>query len=300
MAAGLLTYRNIPDAETGLSPAQIVFGRNLRDLLPIAPQTQVFTSDAVHPAWRDAWTRQEEALRIRFAKQLDVLTPHTRQLPLLPPGSTVLLQNQAGPHSKRWDRTGVVVETMPHDQYLVKVHGSGRITVRNRQYLRQIQPLHPTSPATGLPPISLPAPPAGVTVPCDAPPTMGSESGAPPAGTTPTSSTTSSPDPEGARASEMDTERRGSDKDLACVTPEDSTTAPPEPLVPEARRSPNLRHGPGVHTRASLSPASTTGHAGPSDERYPDVQPSAAPARPKRARRRPGYLADYECSALFM
>ena len=307
VAAGLLTYRNTPDAETGLSPAQIVFGRNLRDLLPVAPQTQVFTSDAVHPAWRDAWTRQEEALRIRFAKQLDVLTPHTRQLPPLPPGSTVLLQNQAGPHSKRWDRTGVVVETMPHDQYLVKVHGSGRITMRNRQYLRQIQPLHPTSPAIGLPPISLSAAPAGVTVPCDAPPTMGIESGTPQADTTPTSSTTSSPDPEGGRASGIDPERRRSEIDPVRVTPEDGTTAPPEPLVPKARRSPDIKHGPGVNTRARLSAASpeghagpSEGHAGPSEGRSPNVQPSAAPARPKRARRRPGYLADYECSALFM
>ena len=49
VVAGLLTYRTTPDTEAGLSPAQIVFGRNLRDLLPIAPQNQMYTSDAVRP-----------------------------------------------------------------------------------------------------------------------------------------------------------------------------------------------------------------------------------------------------------
>ena len=159
VAAGLLTYRNTPDMETGLSPAQIVFGRNLRDLLPVAPLTKVFTSAAVHPTWREAWAHQEEALRLRFAKQVDILTPHTLQLPPLIPGATVRLQNQSGPHGKRWDRTGVVVETMPHDQYLITVHGSGRITLRNRQHLRQVQPLHRPPPgATPLPASTLSPP----------------------------------------------------------------------------------------------------------------------------------------------
>ena len=49
VAAGLLTFRNTSDPETGLSPPQIVFGRHLRDLLPVAPREQIFSSPAVHP-----------------------------------------------------------------------------------------------------------------------------------------------------------------------------------------------------------------------------------------------------------
>ena len=167
VAAGLLAYRNTPDLETGMSPAQIVFGRNLRDLLPVAPREQIFSSPAVHPIWRETWARQEAALRLRFAKQTDVLAEGTRKLPPLASGDTVLVQNQIGPHRKRWDRTGVVVETKPHDQYLVKIHGSGRITLRNRRYLRQIQGLgrspHTQAPVPSWhgPPSTEPVPPAG-------------------------------------------------------------------------------------------------------------------------------------------
>ena len=53
-------------------------------------------------------------------------------------GNIVSLQNQAGPRAKKWDRTGVVVEVLPFDQYRVKVDGSGRVTLRNRQFLRNL------------------------------------------------------------------------------------------------------------------------------------------------------------------
>ena len=150
VAAGLLQYRNTPDPCSGLSPAQVVFGRPIRDLLPIEPQTQVFASPAIHPVWRETWAQQEEALRMRFARQLDSLDNHTRALPALKPGDTVRLQNQARPHARRWDRTDVVVDAKSHDQYLVKVHGSGRVTLRNRQFLRRIQSLSGPDPTLRL------------------------------------------------------------------------------------------------------------------------------------------------------
>ena len=48
------------------------------------------------------------------------------------------IQNQAGPRAKKWDKTGVIVETRDHDQYRVKVDGSGQTTLRNRQFLRKL------------------------------------------------------------------------------------------------------------------------------------------------------------------
>ena len=38
------------------------------------------------------------------------------------------------------DITGTVVEVKPFDQYVVKVHGSGRLTARNRKFLRRVTP----------------------------------------------------------------------------------------------------------------------------------------------------------------
>ena len=53
----------------------------------------------------------------------------------------------------KWDHTGIVVETKPHDQYVVKVSGSGRLTLRNRRFLRRYQShdLHQTNTAPDVP-----------------------------------------------------------------------------------------------------------------------------------------------------
>ena len=56
------------------------------------------------------------------------------------------VQNQVGNHPSRWDITGTVVEVKEHDQYVVKVHGSGRLTARNRKFLRKITPYCSTPP----------------------------------------------------------------------------------------------------------------------------------------------------------
>ena len=58
----------------------------------------------------------------------------------LAPGQYVVLQNQHGNQPLRWDRSGVVVECRPYDQYVIRVHGSNRLTLRNRKFLRCYDP----------------------------------------------------------------------------------------------------------------------------------------------------------------
>ena len=48
-----------------------------------------------------------------------------------------MIQNQNGRFPKKWDKSGIVVEVRSNDQYTVKVDGSGRLTLRNRQFLRK-------------------------------------------------------------------------------------------------------------------------------------------------------------------
>ena len=55
-------------------------------------------------------------------------------------GDRCFVQNQTGNNPNRWDRTGLVVESHPNDQYTIKIDGSGRLTSRNRRFLRQFQP----------------------------------------------------------------------------------------------------------------------------------------------------------------
>ena len=47
------------------------------------------------------------------------------------------MQNQDGNHPNRWDRTG----KLPYRQYRVKMDGSNRVTLRNRRFLRKIDPV---------------------------------------------------------------------------------------------------------------------------------------------------------------
>jgi len=91
--------------------------------------------------WRDAWSKKEEALRSRYVKSLENLSEHTKSLPPLNCGDHVMIQNQTGPFPNKWGKSGVVVELKDYHQYVVKVDGSGRLTVRNRKFLRKFN--HP-------------------------------------------------------------------------------------------------------------------------------------------------------------
>lgn len=57
------------------------------------------------------------------------LSEHTRPLPPLIVGDTVRIQNQVGPYLTKWDKTGVIVEMRQFNQYVVRLDGSGRVTL---------------------------------------------------------------------------------------------------------------------------------------------------------------------------
>ena len=138
LVRALLTYRNTPEPGCKLSPAQILLGRPLRDTLPyLSKDVMVFNNPDVLPQWREAWNAKEEALRTRYAKTLEDLDEHTRTLPPLRLGDHVMVQNQTGRCPKRWDKSGTVVEIKDNEQYVVKMAGSGRLTLRNRRFLRK-------------------------------------------------------------------------------------------------------------------------------------------------------------------
>ena len=136
----LLTYRNTPDPGCKFSPSQILMGRQLRDTLPyLSKEVMCYNNPQVSHRWRKAWTAKEDALRTRYVKTMENLGEHSRPLPPLRHGDPVMLQNQHGRFPKKWDRSGVVVETKDNDQYVVKVAGSGRLTLRNRRFLRKYE-----------------------------------------------------------------------------------------------------------------------------------------------------------------
>ena len=76
-------------------------------------------------------------MKVRFTKSVESLNEHTRQLPKLSAGDSVLVQNQTGPHPSKWVRSGIVVECKDFDQYIIKIHGTGRLTLRDRKFLQK-------------------------------------------------------------------------------------------------------------------------------------------------------------------
>ena len=135
-ARAILNYRNTPLRDINRSPAQIVTGRQLRDHMPSNP-----ASFRPSKEWLVTKEQRELALAKRYARQEEVWSEHTKTLAELPVGAVVSVQNQAGNKPKRWDRTGTVVETLPHQQYKVRMDGSGDISLRNRRFLRRITPI---------------------------------------------------------------------------------------------------------------------------------------------------------------
>ena len=139
----MMQHRNTPDAEYGLSPSQLIFGRQIRDFLPIKPGQ--FSRAEV---WIDCRELREVALRNRFIKGAERWSTHTRDLRPLKPGMKVILQNQhgAGKIAKKWDRTGLIIDDLGYNKYRIRVDGSGRVTDRNRQFLCQFTPSTPVQP----------------------------------------------------------------------------------------------------------------------------------------------------------
>jgi len=133
----MLQYRNTPDRDTGLSPAMSIFGRPIRDFIPILPGRY-----RPHQTWRETLIAREEALRNRHMKAAERWSEHTKQLKPLVVGDTVRIQNQTGQFPTKWDKTGCVIEVRQFNQYVVKVDGSGRVTLRNRKFLRKYTPVY--------------------------------------------------------------------------------------------------------------------------------------------------------------
>ena len=161
----------------------IVFGRPIRDFIPILPGRY-----QPHKTWEETLTAREEAPRNRHMRAHERWSEHTKRLPPLQVGDHVRIQNQIGNFPKRWDKTGTVIEVRQFDQYAIKMHGSGRVTLRNRKFLRRYLPvITPAKPRSILDDLRLPIPPQIIeNPPSQDPPTL-TDTQASPVSTTPPS-----------------------------------------------------------------------------------------------------------------
>ena len=122
---GLLEWRNTPRSH-GKSPAEIVFGHQLRSFLPAHRST--FAKQ-----WRDD-IEQRESIGDKAQEQARVYyDAHAHPLKPIPIGSSVRIQD---PKTRRWDRRGIIVSAGKHRDYRGKLP-SGSILWRNRRFVRE-------------------------------------------------------------------------------------------------------------------------------------------------------------------
>ena len=142
MVRALLQQRNTPDRDCKLSPAEVLFGRVLPDAMPqLAKEVPIFGNDMIHNRWHQAWRAKEEAIKARLVRSCEQLEPGSSEMPPLREGDQVFIQNQNKRNGRenKWDRQGTIIASKDNDQHLVKVHGTGRITLRNRRFLRKFE-----------------------------------------------------------------------------------------------------------------------------------------------------------------
>ena len=129
----MMQYRNTPNSETRLSPAQVVFGRQIKDFLPVLGHKYEPKQE-----WGLVQDARDRVMARRLERDGARLEMYTKKQKLIPVGDSVAVQNQTGRFPTKWDKTGTVVENLDHDKVRVRLDGSRRLTVRNRRFVKKI------------------------------------------------------------------------------------------------------------------------------------------------------------------
>ena len=69
----LLHARNTPDPDCNISPAQVVFGRHLRDVCYFISRCIKYNNPSIRPTWRKAWSQKEDVMRARMPRSFYVV-----------------------------------------------------------------------------------------------------------------------------------------------------------------------------------------------------------------------------------
>jgi hypothetical protein len=101
---------------------QMVFERTLRDHIPCMPYKY-----ATSAYW---WVSQELKERM-MAKSREVGKEYeARRLETQFIGTPVAIQNQSGRYPNKWVKTEVIMEVKTHEQIVIQVDESGKLTLR--------------------------------------------------------------------------------------------------------------------------------------------------------------------------
>ena len=133
----LLAYRTSP-LENGLSPSELLMGRQLRTTVPVLPKTLGPSSTDLAKV-----SSKEDRQRERSKANYDI-RHRAKELPSLAPGDKVFVPDL--------NRTTEVVERIPGTPRSYILKNSNGSTVRhNRVDVKNLNPIHARKPATGHP-----------------------------------------------------------------------------------------------------------------------------------------------------
>ena len=154
VALAILLYQNTLIQGIGLSLAQLQLHCQLCDSIPSQP-----TLYKLHPRWVAATQCRNELFHHRNTKIIERYNRCTHNLSPLQTGNTVTIQSTL---NYQWNTTGKVITALPNRQYWIRVDGLGRITLRNRCFLRKCKfktapkPIPSVTPAAITPTINTP------------------------------------------------------------------------------------------------------------------------------------------------
>jgi hypothetical protein len=117
------------------SPAQMVFRRQMRDFIPSLTYKYEPAKD-----WAVTQEHRERTLANKMEMDNQRWSHRTKALDDLEVGTAVAIQNETGPNPTKWDKTGIVLENKPNNKVMIKVNGSRRVTMRNRRFVRPMEP----------------------------------------------------------------------------------------------------------------------------------------------------------------
>jgi len=130
VARALLQYRNTPLRDGGASPAQLALGRHIRDTIPLPQQRY-----RIEKKKKKMLNDREASMASRAVTSKQNFDIGAKSLNKLSVGDIVLCQN---PKTRKWDRIGHIVEFKGNRQYLIKLNGSGRLSLINRKHLKTV------------------------------------------------------------------------------------------------------------------------------------------------------------------
>ena len=131
--AALMEYRSTPQRDLKHSPAELLFGRAVRDLLQL--QEGKWLQD---PRYLLTAEEREERYAEKLKREGAKWAEHTRTLEPLKPGDDVLVQCHAGAQKGKWTKSGRIVQKVGESSYVVRYDGTGRASKRNRTHLRKM------------------------------------------------------------------------------------------------------------------------------------------------------------------